>query len=55
MSREELEIFVDTFKTYILGSRSEQIETIKLKNKKKYENVALSIFCPRGRKKHALR
>jgi len=43
------------FQTDILGSLSEQIDTLKLQNKQRFENVALSIFCPRGRKKHALR
>ena len=45
---------LDTFKTYILGSLSEQIDTLKIKNKQKSENAALSIFCPRCRKKHAI-
>lgn len=46
---------LDTFKIYILGNLSEEIDILKIQNKKKYENVALSIFCPRCRKKHALR
>ena len=51
----EIGSFLDNFKTDILGSLSEQIDTLKIKNKQKLENVALSIFCPMQRKKHALR
>jgi len=55
VSRVELGIFIDNFKTKILGSLSEEIDTIKVKNKQNAKNVALSIFCPKCRKKHALR
>ena len=43
------------FIRYILGILSEQLNTLKIQNKKKDENVALSIFCPTCRNKHALR
>ena len=43
------------FKSEILGSLSEQIDTLKLQNKQKAESDALAIFCPKCRKKHALR
>jgi len=46
---------LDHLKTYILGSLSEQLDTLKIQNKQKVENVALSIFYPKCRKKHALR
>jgi len=46
ISREELGNFLDSFKTYILGSISEQIDTLKIKDKQKTENDALSIFFP---------
>jgi len=55
ISKAELGNLLDTFKTDILGSLSEQIDTLKIQNKKNDENVALSIFCPKCRKKHALR
>lgn len=55
VSREELGRFLDTFKTDILGSLSELINTLKIQNKQKSKNVTLSIFCPRCQKKHALR
>jgi len=55
VSRAELGNLLETFKTYILGSLSEQINALKIQYKKNYENVALSIFCPKCRKKHALR
>jgi len=44
--RAELGNFIDSFKAYILRNLSEQIDTLKIKNKQKLENVALSIFCP---------
>ena len=46
---------LDEFKTDILGSLSEKIDTLKLQNKQKTETDALAIFCPKCRKKHALR
>ncbi len=55
ISRAELGNLLDNFKTNILGSLSEQIDTLKIQNKQKSENVALSIFCPKCGKKHALR
>lgn len=55
VSREKIGNFLDTFKTDILGSLSEQIDTLKIQNKKNSKNVALSIFCPKCQKKHALR
>ena len=55
VSREEIGIFLDEVKTYILGSLSEQIDTLKLENKKRAESDALSIFSPKCRYKHALR
>lgn len=47
--------FFDNFNVDILWSLSEQIDALKIQNKQKDENVALSIFCPKCRKKHALR
>ena len=46
---------LDEFKTDILGSLSEQLDTLKIQNKQKIEVYALAIFCPKCRKKHALR
>ena len=46
---------LDEFKSDILGSLSEKIDTLKLQNKQKDENDALEIFFPKCRKKHALR
>ena len=46
---------LDEFKTDILGSLSEQLDTLKIQNKQKAETDALAIFCPKCRKKHALR
>lgn len=55
VSRAEIGNLLDNFKTNILGSLSERIYTIKIQNKKNTKNVALSIFCPKCRNKHALR
>ena len=55
VSRAEIGNLLDTFKTNILGSLSEKIDTLKIQNKKNYENATLSIFCPKCRKKHAMR
>ena len=55
ISRAKIGNFLDNFKMDILGSLSEQLDTLKIQNKQKAENVALSIFCPKCRKKHALR
>jgi len=51
----EIGNLLDTFKTDILGTLSEQINNLRIQNKQNFENVALSIFCPKCRKKHALR
>ena len=55
VSRDEIGKFLDNFKTNILGSLSEQIDSLKIKNKQKVENVAFYIFCPICRKKYSLR
>eukprot|EP00253_Pinus_taeda_P003396 PITA_03396 len=46
---------LDEFKTDILESLSEQLDTLKIHNKQKAEAEALAIFCPKCRKKHGLR
>ena len=46
---------LDEFKTEILGSLSEQLDTLKIQNMQKAEAKTLAIFCPKCRKKHALR
>jgi len=55
VSRVEVGSLLDTLKIDILGSLSEKIDTLKLQNKQKSENAALSIFCPMCRKNHTLR
>ena len=55
VSRVEIGNMLDEFKTHILGSLSEQLDTLKIHNKKKAEAEALAIFFPKCRKKHALR
>ena len=55
VSRAEFGNMLDEFKTDILGSLSEQLDTLKIQHKQKAETDALAIFCPKCRKKHALR
>jgi len=55
VSRAEIGNILDEFKTDIIGSLSEQLDTLKIQNKQKEEAEALAIFCPKCRKKHALR
>lgn len=55
VSREEIGNMLDEFKTDILGSISEQLDTLKIQNKQKAETDALAIFCPKCRKKHTIR
>ena len=55
VSRAEIGNMLDEFKTNILWSLGEQIDTLKLQNKQKDEADYLAIFCPKCRKKHALR
>lgn len=55
VSRPEIGNMPDEFKTDILGSLSEQLDTLEIQNKKKTEANSLAIFCPKCRKKYALR
>lgn len=55
VSRAEIGNMLDEFKTNILGSLSEKLDTLKIQNKQKAEAEALAIFCPKCKKKHALR
>jgi len=48
VSIEKLGNFLDNIKTIILGNLSEQLDTLRIQNKKKYENVALSEFSILG-------
>src|ERR1700733_12662889 len=51
VSRAEIDNIFDEFKTDILGSLSEQLDTLKIHNKQKAEAEALAIFFPKCRKK----
>jgi len=55
VSRAELGNLLHNFKTYILGSLNEKIDILEVQNKQNAKNSALSIFCPKCRRKHALR
>jgi hypothetical protein len=51
VTRIELENLLENFKTYILSTINNHLDTLKL-IKKQEEEVVLAIFCPRCRKKH---
>jgi hypothetical protein len=51
VTRIELGNLLDNFKTNILSTISNQLNTLKLK-KKQEEEIVLEIFCPRCRKKN---
>eukprot|EP00253_Pinus_taeda_P004263 PITA_04263 len=55
VSRAEIGNMLDEFKTDILGSLSEQLDTLKIHNKQKAEAEALAIYFSKCRKKHAIR
>jgi hypothetical protein len=53
--REEIGNLLENFKTYILRIIGSQLDTLKIKNKQEGENAAMSIYCPRCRRKHSSR
>jgi hypothetical protein len=55
VTRIELGKLLENFKTYILGTISSQLDTLKIKKKQEEENTTLTIFCAQCRKRHPLR
>jgi hypothetical protein len=55
VSRSGIGDLLDNFKTDILSTLGSQLDTLKIKQNKEEENVALSIFCARCWKKHPLK
>ena len=55
VTRVELGNLLENFKTDILGTLSSPLDTIKVKKKQEEENLVLSIFCSKCRKRHPLR
>ena len=51
VTKTELGNLLENFKTNILRTISNQLDTLKLKNKQE-EEIVLAIFCPRCRKRH---
>jgi hypothetical protein len=45
---------LENFKTYILGTISSQLDILKIKKKEEEENLVLSIFFLKCRKRHPL-
>ena len=55
VTRVELGNLLENFKMDILGTLSSQLDTIKVKRRQEEENLVLSIFCSKCRKKHPLK
>ena len=55
VTRVELGNLLENFKTDILGTLSSQLDTIKVKRRQDEENLVLSIFCSKCRKRHPLK
>ena len=55
VSRVDISNLLDNFKIDILNTLGSQLDTLKIKQKKEEENVALTIFRPKCRKGHPLR
>jgi len=55
VTRAEIGNLLEEFKTDLLSTLGNQIDTLKAKKKQEDENHIMSIFCPKCRKKHALK
>jgi hypothetical protein len=55
ITREEIGNLLEKFKTNILRTIGSQLDTLKIKKKQEEENGAMSIYCPRCRRKHSSR
>ena len=55
VTRVELGNLLENFKTDILGTLSSQLDTIKVKKKQEEENLVLSIFCSKCKKRRPLK
>jgi hypothetical protein len=55
VAKSELGNLFENFKTDIMNTFGSQIDTLKDKKKQEEQDQVLSIFCPKCRKKHALR
>jgi len=55
VTRAEIGILLEEFKTDLLSTLGNQIDTLKSKKKQEDEDQIMAIFCPKFRKRHALK
>ena len=55
VTRAEIGNLLEEFKTDLLSTLGNQIDTLKAKKKQEDEDQIMAIFCPKCRKKHALK
>lgn len=55
VTREEIGILLENFKTYLLSTLGTQVDVLKENKKQQQEEQTMSIFFPKCRKKHLLR
>ena len=55
VTRAEIGNLLEEFKTDLLSTLGNQIDTLKAKRKQEDEDQIMAIFCPKRRKKHALK
>jgi len=55
VTRVELGNLLENFKIDLLSTISSHLDTLKARRRQEEENIVMSIFCPRCRKKHPLR
>ena len=55
VTRAEMGNLLEEFKTDLLSTIGNQIDTLKAKKKQEAEDQVMAIFCPKCRKKHALK
>jgi len=52
VTRVELGNLLENFKTYILNTISDQLDTLRIKRKQEEERAAMAIFYPKCKRKH---
>ena len=52
VTRVELGNLLENFKTDILNTISDHLDTMKIKQKQEAQKVAMAVFCPKCRHKH---
>lgn len=55
VTRVEIGNIIEDFKSYLLGTISSELDTLRIKKKQDDENVVLYLFCSKCRKEHPVR